>query len=77
MAAHGEYPLAAVTRRLGAGLHLPQSFLIHAAIDYLTDADYHQLTLDWAEAAFAELARLVHGKQSHLSRVHPDTRTLR
>ncbi|MEU3344237.1 tetratricopeptide repeat protein [Streptomyces sp. NPDC006700] len=58
-------------RRLGVGLHLPQAFLIDAAPDYLSDTDYHQLTLtpDWAEAAFAELARPVHGKQAPLRRV--------
>ncbi|MFE4971316.1 helix-turn-helix domain-containing protein [Kitasatospora sp. NPDC056651] len=48
-------------RRLGVGLPLPQAFLIDAATDYLTDHDYDQLTEDWAEAAFAELARPIHG----------------
>ncbi|WP_328741295.1 hypothetical protein OHA91_39310 (plasmid) [Streptomyces erythrochromogenes] len=55
-------------RRLGVGLHLPQAFLTDAAIDYLDDHDYGQLTEDWAEAAYADLARHVHGKQSPLSR---------
>ncbi|MFF7982558.1 hypothetical protein ACFZDK_26095 [Streptomyces sp. NPDC007901] len=55
-------------RRLGVGLHLPQSFLTDAAIDYLSDHDYDQLGHDWAEAAFAELARPVHGKQAPLRR---------
>ncbi|MGW5609355.1 tetratricopeptide repeat protein [Streptomyces sp. NPDC003753] len=55
-------------RRLGVGLHLPQTFLTDAAVDYLTDHDYERLTEDWAEAAFAELARPVHGKQAPLNR---------
>ncbi|WP_407917407.1 hypothetical protein [Kitasatospora sp. NE20-6] len=55
-------------RRLGVGLHLPQAFLTDAATDYLTDHDWDQLTDDWAEAAYADLARPVHGKQSPLRR---------
>ncbi|MEU3862804.1 tetratricopeptide repeat protein [Streptomyces sp. NPDC028722] len=55
-------------RRLGVGLHLPQAFLIDAATDYLTDDDYDQLTEEWAEAAFAALARPVHGRQAPLRR---------
>ncbi|MFD0382277.1 hypothetical protein ACFQ2B_07035 [Streptomyces stramineus] len=55
-------------RRLGVGLHLPQTFLTDAAIDYLSDQDYDELTDDWAEAAFADLARPVHGKQAPLRR---------
>ncbi|RPE47210.1 hypothetical protein EDD90_10663, partial [Streptomyces sp. Ag109_O5-1] len=51
-------------RRLGVALHLPQAFLTDAALDYLSDIDHDQLTDDWAEAAFAELAHLVHGKQA-------------
>ncbi|WPP32269.1 hypothetical protein [Streptomyces sp. CL7] len=58
-------------RRLGVGLHLAQSFLTDAAADYFTDTDYDQLTDDWAEQAFAELARLVHGKQAPLRRAAP------
>ncbi|MFE2297909.1 hypothetical protein ACFXAW_06905 [Streptomyces sp. NPDC059445] len=58
-------------RRLGVGLHLPQAFLTDAATDYLTDTDYDQLTDDWAERAFAELALLVHGKQAPLRRATP------
>ncbi|MFJ4773950.1 hypothetical protein ACIP88_33375 [Streptomyces uncialis] len=58
-------------RRLGVGLHLPQAFLTDAAADYLTDTDYDQLTDDWAERAFAELAALVHGKQAPLRRTTP------
>ncbi|MFE5518349.1 helix-turn-helix domain-containing protein [Streptomyces virginiae] len=61
-------------RRLGVGLHLPQAFLTDAAADYLTDTDYDQLTDDWAEHAFAELAALVHGKQAPLRRTTPRTR---
>ncbi|MET7604897.1 helix-turn-helix domain-containing protein [Streptomyces avermitilis] len=60
-------------RRLGVSLHLPQAFLIDATSDYLTDTDYDQLTDDWAERAFAELAELVHGKQAPLRRATPRT----
>ncbi|MFE7268851.1 hypothetical protein ACFU9B_44275, partial [Streptomyces sp. NPDC057592] len=55
-------------RRLGMGLHLPQAFLTDAAPDYLSDHDYDQLTDDWAEQAYAELAEQVHGKQAPLRR---------
>ncbi|MER6205964.1 hypothetical protein ABT159_10910, partial [Streptomyces sp. NPDC001642] len=58
-------------RRLGVGLHLPQTFLTDAAPDYLTDTEYDQLTEDWAERAYAELANLVHGKQAPLRRTRP------
>ena len=58
-------------RRLGVGLHLPQAFLTDAASDYFTDHDYDRLTEDWAEAAFADLARPVHGKQAPLHRANP------
>ncbi|MFD3722842.1 helix-turn-helix domain-containing protein, partial [Streptomyces sp. NPDC058674] len=58
-------------RRLGVGLHLPQTFLTDAAADYFTDTDYDQLTNDWAEQAFAELAAPVHGKQAPLRRTTP------
>ncbi|MFF3737431.1 helix-turn-helix domain-containing protein [Streptomyces sp. NPDC002566] len=56
-------------RRLGVGLHLPLAFLIDAAIDYLSDQDYDDLTEDWAEAALADLARPVHGRQAPLRRM--------
>ncbi|WP_405827367.1 hypothetical protein [Streptomyces sp. NBC_00105] len=58
-------------RRLGVGLHLPQAFLTDAARDYLSQSDYDQLSENWAEAAFAELARTVHGKQAPLRRTIP------
>ncbi|MDX3523605.1 helix-turn-helix domain-containing protein [Streptomyces scabiei] len=58
-------------RRLGVGLHLPQVFLTDAVPDYLDQADYDGLTDDWAEAAYAELAELVHGKQAPLRRTTP------
>ncbi|MFF3312786.1 helix-turn-helix domain-containing protein [Streptomyces sp. NPDC002952] len=58
-------------RRLGVGLHLPQAFLTDAATDYLSQTDYDQLTDNWAEAAFAELAEPVHGKQAPLRRTTP------
>ncbi|MFF3639464.1 hypothetical protein [Streptomyces sp. NPDC002250] len=56
-------------RRLGVGLHLPQAFLTDAAPDYLHDSDWNQLTDDWAEKAYAELAEQVHGKHAPLSRI--------
>ncbi|THA33750.1 sel1 repeat family protein [Streptomyces sp. A1547] len=58
-------------RRLGIGLHLPQTFLTDAALDYLTEAEYDHLADDWAEAAYAELARPVHGRQAPLRRASP------
>ncbi|WP_327389108.1 MULTISPECIES: hypothetical protein [unclassified Streptomyces] len=58
-------------RRLGVGLHLPQAFLTDAATDYLNDTDYDQLTEDWAEAAYAEVAKPVHGQQAALRRATP------
>ncbi|MFJ9950548.1 hypothetical protein [Kitasatospora sp. NPDC091207] len=58
-------------RRLGVGLHLPQAFLTAAAADYLGDQDWDQLGDDWAEAAFADLGRPVHGKQAPLGRTTP------
>ncbi|MET8453505.1 helix-turn-helix domain-containing protein [Streptomyces sp. NPDC005209] len=58
-------------RRLGVGLHLPQAFLTDAAPDYLSQTDYDQLTDNWAEAAFAELAEPVHGKQAPLRSTTP------
>jgi transcriptional regulator with XRE-family HTH domain/tetratricopeptide (TPR) repeat protein len=58
-------------RRLGVGLHLPQDFLTDAVSDYLSPEEYDQLTDDWAEQAYAELAHPVHGKQAPLRRVRP------
>ncbi|MFD3472095.1 helix-turn-helix domain-containing protein [Streptomyces sp. NPDC058682] len=58
-------------RRLGVGLHLPQAFLTDAAPDYLSQNDYDELTDDWAEDAYAQLAKLVHGKQAPLRRTTP------
>ncbi|MGW1597557.1 helix-turn-helix domain-containing protein [Streptomyces sp. NPDC002343] len=58
-------------RRLGIGLHLPQAFLTDAATDYLSQSDYDQLTDDWAEQAYAELAKPVHGKQAPLRQTSP------
>ncbi|MBT2459152.1 hypothetical protein [Streptomyces sp. ISL-86] len=51
-------------RRVDVVLHLPQAFLTDAAMDYLADTDYDELTDDWAEAAYAELAKPVHGRQA-------------
>ncbi|MFE5519891.1 helix-turn-helix domain-containing protein [Streptomyces virginiae] len=61
-------------RRLGVGLHLPQTFLTDAAADYLTDTDYDQLTDDWSQRAFTELAEPVHGKQAPLRSTTPRPR---
>ncbi|WP_318653735.1 helix-turn-helix domain-containing protein, partial [Streptomyces sp. VITNK9] len=61
-------------RRLGVGLYLPQAFLTDAAADYLNDTEYDQLTQDWVEQAFAELAELVHGKQAPLRNTTPRPR---
>lgn len=58
-------------RRLGVSLNLPQAFLTDAAADYLADRDWDELTNDWAEAAYADLARPVHGKQAPLGRTKP------
>ncbi|MFD3309954.1 helix-turn-helix domain-containing protein [Streptomyces sp. NPDC058694] len=58
-------------RRLSVGLHLPRAFLTAAAADYLADDDWDRLTNDWAEAAYASLARPVHGKQVPLGRTNP------
>ncbi|MFF9244822.1 hypothetical protein ACF1AY_38880 [Streptomyces sp. NPDC014776] len=58
-------------RRLGVGPHLPQAFLTDAAPDYLHDSDWNQLTDDWADKAYAELATRVHGKHAPLSRITP------
>ncbi|MFJ5548574.1 tetratricopeptide repeat protein [Streptomyces sp. NPDC093225] len=58
-------------RRLGVGLHLPQAFLTDATPDYLSQSDYDQLTDDWIETAYAELAEPVHGKQAPLSHTTP------
>ncbi|MEU4275850.1 helix-turn-helix transcriptional regulator [Streptomyces tanashiensis] len=58
-------------RRLGVGLLLPQAFLTDAAVDYLTDAEYDDLTGAWVEHAYAELTRPVHGKQSALRTTTP------
>ncbi|MER7826991.1 hypothetical protein ABTX85_31030 [Streptomyces sp. NPDC096097] len=74
---HGTPPARALleaamdARRLGAGLHLPQAFLMDAATDYLTDHDYDELTDDWAPTAFVNLERPGHGKQAPLRRIHP------
>ncbi|GLV88196.1 hypothetical protein Slala03_78850 [Streptomyces lavendulae subsp. lavendulae] len=55
-------------RRLGVGLHLPQAFLT----DYLGQNDYDQLTGDWAERAYAELAEPVHGKPARALTPDPE-----
>ncbi|MGW7404304.1 hypothetical protein ACWGI9_11290 [Streptomyces sp. NPDC054833] len=69
--ARGMLEAAMDARRLGVGLALPQAFLTDAATDYLSDHDYDLLAEDWAEQAYAELARPVHGKQAALRRANP------
>jgi hypothetical protein len=56
-------------RRLGANLNLSQAFLTDAAIDYLPEADYSQLSEGWIAETLAELTRPVHGKQAPLRRI--------
>ncbi|EHM27135.1 hypothetical protein SPW_4444 [Streptomyces sp. W007] len=58
-------------RRLGMAPHIPQGFLTAAVTDYFTETDYDELNEDWVEAAYAELARPVHGKQVPLRRTTP------
>ncbi|GAA4672433.1 helix-turn-helix domain-containing protein [Streptomyces youssoufiensis] len=70
-AAKAVLQVAMDARRLGVGLHLPQDFLSDAATDYLSQSDYDQLTEGWAEQAYAELAKLVHGKQAPLRQTSP------
>ncbi|WP_405015640.1 hypothetical protein [Kitasatospora sp. NBC_01539] len=71
---HGSPPVRALleaamdARRLGVGLHLRQDFLVVAAADYLADEDWEELAEDWAESAFTDLARRVHGKLAPLRR---------
>jgi hypothetical protein len=64
-------------RRLGVGLDLSEAFLVGAAADYLSDHDFAELAENWADGAFVELARPVHGRQAPLRRhrLRPDRRT--
>ncbi|MEU0390026.1 helix-turn-helix domain-containing protein [Streptomyces chartreusis] len=57
--------------RLGISNPLPHSFLIDAAVDYLSDTAYEMLTDDWAEQAIAELTRPVVGGLSPLRPIRP------
>ncbi|WP_328755812.1 helix-turn-helix domain-containing protein [Streptomyces sp. NBC_00271] len=65
-AARAVLEVAMDARRLGVSLNLPQAFLVDAAIDYLSENDHAQLSEDWVQAALAELAHPVHGKQAPL-----------
>ncbi|MFG3259057.1 helix-turn-helix domain-containing protein [Streptomyces sp. NPDC048172] len=65
-AARALLEVAMDARRLGVGLHLPRAFLTDAAADYFNQDDYDQLTDDWSERAYAELAEPVHGKHASL-----------
>lgn len=58
-------------RRLGVGLHLPVTFLEHAATDYLTDDEYDTLDDNWREQALAEATQAVHGNLAPLRRIRP------
>ncbi|MGW0314012.1 SEL1-like repeat protein [Streptomyces flavidovirens] len=58
-------------RRLGAGLHLPLTFLTTAAEDYLNDHDHDALLPDWEKQALAELTEPVHGQLAPLRRARP------
>ncbi|MEU3664572.1 hypothetical protein AB0E77_33310 [Streptomyces sp. NPDC032940] len=58
-------------RRLGVGLHLSQTFLTEAALDYLFPDDYDQLTDNWAERAYTEITKPGHGRQAPLQQVRP------
>ncbi|MFF8975080.1 tetratricopeptide repeat protein [Streptomyces sp. NPDC014995] len=55
-------------RRLGVGLHLSRDFLSNAAVGYLKDQEFNQLSENWVDEAYADLARPVHGKQAPLTR---------
>ncbi|MGW4541682.1 hypothetical protein ACWEOP_27935 [Streptomyces chartreusis] len=61
--------------RLGLVAPLPQAFLTEAAVGYLDDHDFDQLTDDWEDRALRELIQPVHGKQAPLRRActRPDT----
>ena len=58
-------------RRLGAGLHLPVSFLEQAVDDYLSDDEYDDLADNWLDQAFADVTSPVHGRLAPLRRVRP------
>ncbi|MFI6933069.1 helix-turn-helix domain-containing protein [Streptomyces sp. NPDC050287] len=58
-------------RRLGAGLHLPVSFLEQAVDDYLSDDEYDDLADNWLDQAFADVTSPVHGRLAPLRRIRP------
>lgn len=58
-------------RRLDVGLHLPLTFLEHAATDYLTSNEYDTLDNNWLEHALAEVTQAVHGNLAPLRRIRP------
>ncbi|GAA2937346.1 MULTISPECIES: tetratricopeptide repeat protein [Streptomyces] len=58
-------------RRLGAGPHLPRSFLEYAAADYLTNDEYDTLADHWLEEALAEIGAPVHGNLAPLRHIRP------
>ncbi|MFI6658117.1 helix-turn-helix domain-containing protein, partial [Streptomyces sp. NPDC050523] len=59
--------------RLGVSSPLPLSFLISAAEGYLSDSEWDLLPDDYAERAFAELARPVPGGLAPLRRIRSRT----
>ena len=58
-------------RRLGAGIGLPQAFLVAAAPGYLTDAEWDALGEDWLEQALAYTAVPAKGVRGPLTRIRP------
>ncbi|MET9412133.1 hypothetical protein ABZX90_41420 [Streptomyces sp. NPDC002935] len=56
-------------RRLDVGLHLPLTFLEHAATDYLTSDEYDTLDDNWLEQALTEVTQAVHGNLAPLRRI--------
>lgn len=55
--------------RLGVASPLPQSFLIEAAVDYLSHTAHGMLTEDWAEQTIAELTRSLVPEAAPLRRI--------
>ncbi|KQW00038.1 hypothetical protein [Streptomyces sp. Root369] len=62
-------------RRLGVGLHLPQAFLTDAAIDYLDQSDYDQLTDDLGRAGLRRTGRGGPRQTSPVAQYHPQAPT--
>lgn len=56
-------------RRLGHGLALPRSFLTQAAEDYLSNAEWSALPMQWHDEAFAYCAEPCNGVRGPLTRM--------